>query len=263
MKKRQMIYSIFVICILFTILIVVFSQKNKASGLGMATQFLFAPLQKTVLHTTVSIMAKTSPQDITEENKMLKMQIAKLQLIAQDNTALRDQFHITHPSPHTLLPATIVGMPSYFPGIAAPDELILDKGKQDGVTAGKVVVYRDNFIGTIRISNDHFSLVTVAGNKGTSFTAKTTQTMALGVAKGQGNGQLILDNVVLSESLQVGDTVVTNGDTNLNGEGVLPGLIVGKITSVEKTPSALFQTANVQSLVNIAKLPLVFVIVGE
>ena len=73
---------------------------------------------------------------------------------------------------------------------------------------------------------------------------------------------MILDNVLLTENLKNGDLVLTKGDVNLNGEGFLPGLIVGKIISVEKSPSALFQKAQVEGLVDVTKLSTVFVITG-
>lgn len=70
---------------------------------------------------------------------------------------------------------------------------------------------------------------------------------------------MILDNVLLSETLKVGDVVLTNGDIDQNGKGLPPDLIVGKITSVDKNPSALFQKADVVSFVDFSKLSTLFV----
>jgi cell shape-determining protein MreC len=55
--------------------------------------------------------------------------------------------------------------------------------------------------------------------------------------------------------------VLTNGDVGLNGSGFPPDLIVGKITSIEKKPSALFQKAEVESFLDFSKITAVFVII--
>jgi cell shape-determining protein MreC len=54
---------------------------------------------------------------------------------------------------------------------------------------------------------------------------------------------------------------LTNGDITLSGSGFPPDLVVGKITSVEKKPSSLFQKAEVESFINFSKITAVFVIV--
>ncbi|HZJ18567.1 MAG TPA: rod shape-determining protein MreC, partial [Patescibacteria group bacterium] len=70
-----------------------------------------------------------------------------------------------------------------------------------------------------------------------------------------------LDNVLLSENLKKGDIILTKGDIDQEENGYPPDLIIGKIISVDKSPSALFQKADVVSLVDLSKLTTVFIIV--
>ena len=58
--------------------------------------------------------------------------------------------------------------------------------------------------------------------------------------------------------LQKGDLVVSKGDVS-RGVQVPPNLVIGKIISVNKQTSNLFQTAQVQSLVDVSRLERVFV----
>ncbi len=263
MKKRQILLLVFGVCFILAIIIFGLSNKQGKSSVGMIMQITFSPAEKLAYGLLQSFHHTSLEEQAKNENMILKTKLAKLQLLEQDNKALRDQFQTAMPSSQTLLPATIIGMPSFFPGISFPDELILDKGKKDRIDIGNVVIYKDNLVGIITKINDHFSLVTVVGNKQTSFTAKTAHTNALGVIKGEGNGQMQFNNVVLSENLQVGDLVVTNGNISLEGKGYPAGLIVGQISSIEKNPSALFQNANVQSLIDITHIPIVFVLMGN
>lgn len=263
MNKRQYVFPSFIICFLITIVLFIFFQKSLFNNLTIPIQLFFAPLQKFIFHTSQSIHAPTAEKKLRNENAMLKTQIAKDQLILQDNKAFRDQFHTTNPVPQTLLPASIINMPSFFPGINAPETFIVDKGTSDEITMRTAAVYKDNLIGTVTKSNAHFSEITLLSNKTISFTAKTSQTNALGVLRGLGNGEMIFDNVVLSDTLKAEDMVVTSGTTDLEGKGFPPGLVVGKIISIDKNPSALFQRARVQSLIDMSRLSLVFILLGE
>ena len=74
---------------------------------------------------------------------------------------------------------------------------------------------------------------------------------------------MTLDNVLLSENIKVGDIVTTKGDITLKRIGYPPDLIVGKIMSVDKNPSSLFQKARVESFVNLNKLYMVFILMNE
>ncbi len=71
---------------------------------------------------------------------------------------------------------------------------------------------------------------------------------------------MLLDNVLLSEQLNVSDIIVSKGDIDTEGKGFPRNLVVGRVTSIEKKPSALFQTARVKSNLDMSKLSLVFVI---
>jgi len=103
------------------------------------------------------------------------------------------------------------------------------------------------------------SVVDLLNHKGFSFTAKTTATHALGIMQGTGTETIVLNNVLLSDTLQKGDIVVTKGDINSDGLGFPPDLIIGKIISINKKASALFQSAEVERLVDVTRLEMVFV----
>ena len=106
------------------------------------------------------------------------------------------------------------------------------------------------------------SQVDLLTKKGVSFTVTTvsaSSTPAFGVIKGKGNGEMVLDNVLLSESLSIHDTVLTKGDIDSNGVGLTSGIVVGEITSIDKKPSSLFQTGQVKSPLDFSQLSFVFI----
>lgn len=214
---------------------------------------LFLPLQRA----SYKISQKTPLQ---QENVLTVAQnIATQKKLEEDNKALRDQFLTASVSNTQLLPAHVIGAPGFVPGVTQPTYLTLDLGEASGVKLGQAVVYKDNVIGNVTRVSKALAVVSPISRAHTNITAKTVKTSAIGILKGQGD-TLLLDNVVLSDTLTVDDIVVTKGDVNENGVGFPPNLVIGKIVSVDKKPSALFQKARVKSLLDISKLSTVFVI---
>lgn len=196
---------------------------------------------------------------LTSENQILRSQLSKSQSLTADDKALRDQFAQTKINPLSLLPAKVVGFPSFIPGETDPTFLVLDKGLSDGVKVGSAVILNDDLVGKVILAESSYSKVALVTSQDT-FSAKTGKSgEILGVAKGQGSS-ILLDNVLLSQNLIKGDLVLTKGDLNENGQGYPPDLVVGKIVSIEKKPSDLFQKAEVQSFVNFKNLSTVFIL---
>lgn len=250
MKRVKAIFPIFFIFIILSLIILFFFQ-NPLSG---ALQTLMLPVQRWTFSSATPHVSKeqTSQEKLQQENSDLRTQLAQMHEIQEDNKALHDQFEIASPAPKTLLPARIVGMHD--------DALLIDKGADEGLHVGDIVVVKDNLIGKVTKITPHISQVTLITNPTTSFTAKTSKTGAVGVIKAQGGDSIILDNVVLSDKLEQNDTIVTKGDLDAQGNGYPPDLIVGKIVSVNKKASSLFQSAKVESLVDFSSLQMVFVI---
>ncbi len=251
-------FSIFFVFLLFSILIFLFSRVGWLDGVEGALQYIFLPVQRV----TDGFFRRDDVGEVgrlRDENMVLRAELVKEKGIEKDNAALRDQFAQSYPKPERLMPANVVGMPGFLPGVSPVEEIIIDKGSGDGVKAGKVVVFKDILIGRVVRVSPHLSVVNVVSRTGFSFTAETNKTSALGVLTGAGGGEMVFENVSLSERLGQGDMVISKGDVNAGGEGVPAGLVVGRIASVNKKASSLFQSAEVESLVDVGRLKMVFV----
>lgn len=172
--------------------------------------------------------------------------------------ALRDQFETTTVVTATLLPAKIIGFEGFLPGVSRPTGIVLDLGSRNGVKSGLAVVYKNNLVGKIGKVTQDRSQVILLSKSGWSFTAKTTESDANGLVAVE-NGDIFLKNVVLSDKISKKDIVVTKGDMTLSGSGFPPDIVVGEVSSVEKKASSLFQTAKVQSFVDVTHLTTVFI----
>lgn len=251
-------FSIFFIFFLLSIFIFIFSRVGWLNGVEGVIQSVFLPVQRM----TDGFFRRDDAGEVgrlRDDNMVLRAELAKEKGIEKDNAALRDQFVKSYPKAENLMPANVVGMPGFLPGISSAEEIIISKGSGDGVKVGKAVVFKDVLVGRVVRVSAHLSVVDVVGREGVSFTAETSNTSALGVLTGAGGGEIVLENVLLSDKLAKGDMVISKGDVNARGEGVPAGLVVGRIASVERQASSLFQSAEVESLVDIRRLRLVFV----
>ena len=197
---------------------------------------------------------------LEQENLDLRSQISAIDRLKKENQALLDQFQTQELKTAFLLPTRILGAPGFVPGISLPLYFVVDKGSDNKVKIGQAVVFKNQLIGQVATLTSTNAKINLIYNPTFSFTAKT-QKGASGVIRGDGR-DMILDNVLLSDSIEVGDLVHTKGDANLES-GILPDLMVGKIVSLEKDPSALFQKAKVKALLNFNNLSDVFIIIGE
>lgn len=266
MHGRRKILPVFVVFFLLSLLIFVFSQRGWMNGMTGVLQVITLSIQRSSFAFFHNYSRGERDSGLTKfrnENRDLRIQLVKLKALEKDNRALRDQFAVTNPSSKALMPAFIVGMPAFIPGVSTIDEIIIDKGSGDKVMVGSSIVFKDNLIGKVVKTSPHLSVVNLLNHKGNSFTVKTSATNALGISQGEGNDRIVINNVLLSDTLRKGDIVVTKGDVGEAGKGFPPNLVVGKIVSVSKKASSLFQSAEVERLVDVIDLEMVFVVLGD
>lgn len=263
MQKRKSFLGIFIFFLALSFLILASSRVSFLQPIDSLTKAIFSPFQSLTYGISSKLTNLTTSREIkrlSDENKDLTKKIVDQKKLEADNNALRDQFQITNPRSTNLVPAQIVGAPGFLPGISVPETVIVNRGEKDGVTVGNAVIFKDNLIGRVVKTSSYLSTVLLITNSSSSFTATTLETNSAGVVKGQGGGEIILDNVLLSENLKKGDVVLTKGDMDQDTVGFPANIIVGKITSVSKKPSDLFQRAEVTSLIDFVKLTDVFII---
>lgn len=263
MQKRKNFLPHFLGFIILSLIVFAIVQIPILKPVTSIFQGFFSPVQK-ISHNIFLNLANAGGnkelENLKSKNLSLIKRLADENKLSQDNRALRDQFETTNPSSQTLIPASVVGAPGFIPGVSVPENLIIDKGEADKIAIGDAIIYKDNLVGKVTKTTSYLSVVTLISSSSLSFTAKTLQTQTLGVLKGEGGGDMVLDNVLLSDKLITGDIVLTKGDFEDNGQGFPPNLVVGKISSVSKNPSDLFQKAEIKSFIDFSKINMVFVL---
>ena len=176
-----------------------------------------------------------------------EQRIAELTEAARENEELRQLLDITEQLDMDLLPVRIISRePSNFAWEAG-----IDAGTDDGVRIGMPVVAnadgRGALAGTVVRVTDDTATVRFVVDTRSAVIALDQASRALGEIGGQAGGQLVMRNVPVTETVEVGDTIVSAGLTVGDESSRYPGgLLIGTVQAVEEDPNALTQTAFVR-----------------
>lgn len=137
--------------------------------------------------------------------------------------------------------------------------MTINAGSSDGVGVGDSVVLGQVLVGKVASITPHQATVRlpIYENEKIAVVARGETDgvrRAAGVLVGQGD-RLILDKVVLSDSLEIGDLIMTVG------EGYERDLVVGKVAEVITREDQLFKKARVETAVDYSRLERVFVLI--
>lgn len=262
MLRKRTIFSTFLIVFFLSALLLILANFGILNSFSSILSKLTFPVQKNIYKafgSAFSYNSNTRLNELEEDNLNLNKKIVDQRKLENDNKALRDQFAVTKPRSTILLPAKVIGFPSFIPNLSFPETILIDKGSDDGLRVGQAVVFKDNLIGKISKITANKSSIELITHPNSTFTAKVLNSKSEGVVKGLGGGEMILDNVLLSDSLKTSELVLTKGSLTIDNTGFPADLIVGKIIAIDKNPSALFQSAGIKSLVDFSSLETVFI----
>lgn len=261
MQNRQNFLPFFLVFLALSIFVIVIGRVGALNGISSIFNKSALPLR----NASVNILSLKSLQnkkinELISENQRLNKELSDKKNILLENKALKDQFAISSLNSQNLIPAKVIGAPGFIPGVSLPEYLIIDKGSADGILSRSTVILGNYLVGKVVNVNNNSSKVELIIYKKSLFSAKVSDSNISGIIRGNGNEILILDNVLLAQELKRDSIVLTKGDKDEKNEGYPPDLTVGKIISIEKKSSDLFQKAEVRSLIDFKNLDIVFVL---
>ena len=190
---------------------------------------------------------RTENDRLRSELAGAEQRVAELTEAARENDSLRQLLGITEALEMELLPVRVVSRD--------PSNLVwevgIDAGADHGLAEGMPVVGNADgtgaLAGTVVSATDDSARVRFIVDTRSVVIALDQASRALGEIHGQPGGQLVMVNVPVTETLEVGGTIVSAGLTFGEEASRYPGgLLIGRIQAVEPDPNALTQTAFVR-----------------
>lgn len=251
-QKRNIVITL-VVLFVFSLGIFFYKDSQPVAFFEGVIQSMFS-VPKQSLYS----FGKSGEVDSSTDKKFreLEQRMVDYQLLKSDNEALKSQFDSSGETSISLVAAKIIG----FQGESRhPSQFVINVGKKNKIKIGMTVIYQKNLIGKIEKVSSNYSVVETPFNSKFKVLAKYPDTGANGILVGR-NDFLLFDGVVITDTLKKDGIIVTKGEVDSNGVGVVPDIIIGKITSISKNETAPFQSAEVNPLIDYTRLSNVFVI---
>lgn len=254
-SQRKKIITTLIVLFILSILVYVYRDSRPVLVVQGAFQSFFN-VPKSVIYALGKKENDKRIADLTQKNRELTQKLVDFELTKKDNDALRSQFATSGAISQNLVAAKIIG----FQGErSSPTFFIINAGLKDSIKSGMSVIFQKYLIGKVITVTQDYSVVSTILNQKFQVLAKLPETNANGILIGK-NDFMLFDGVVITDSLKKDGVIVTKGEIDKDGVGVVPDMIIGKIVSISKNETAPFQSAQVMPLLDLSKLTDVFVI---
>ncbi len=178
---------------------------------------------------------------LERERGELLARIGLLEAVRQENETLRAALSLRDEGEAGALPAAIVG----FLREGRDEYLLLDKGTQDGIGIGDIVVDRNRVLGGTVVSvGQRFARVILLSSASRSTDIVLPASDLRAIARGNNARELIIDLVPQDSEVTIGDIVLAAP----RATGGRRSLVVGEIREVKKAEHEVFKSVRAVQL---------------
>jgi len=197
-------------------------------------------------------------QSLEAENKQLLMANAQLSYLKEENEILRQHLRFFENNNFNYLLARVMIKQLPLNKSGEISQILIDRGSQQGLITGLAVLDSQGLIigrvGQVKKYSAEVSLLTDNHCRLAVTIQQTNRVM--GIAQGQAGLTVSLDFIPQTENIAVNDLVVTSGlEANLPA-----GLLLGRVSQVDKASNELWQQAIIKPLGQLSNLSLVSVL---
>jgi rod shape-determining protein MreC len=260
----------FLVLLVVSVILMGFSSNPAVRDLQNGVSFAFRPIQgalDSLARTVSSVVTTVSEIDrltvdnaaLRAENERLTAENARLEEIRRENESLTALLQLRAGLDFATVATTVIARESSeFRRL-----VVLDKGTDDGIAVGDVVVAAGGALAgrVTEVGPDSAKVVLLTDSSSTVIGQLTTNA-ATGQVVGQMGGVLIMRQIDSGETVAPGDEVVTAGIELGSGlRSPYPkGLLVGQVVDVKRDANDVVQTAFLQPAANLDKLEFLLVI---
>ena len=196
---------------------------------------------------------KESNAELTAENLELYGKLAKLSQLEEENSLLREQLNLSKKAINAQ-PASIIGR-----DFANNRSFVINKGGSDGLRNGMAVISKgETVVGRIIDTSYNTAKIQTILDTQNKIAAMTEGSRVSGLIRGLGS-DIIFDLIAKNKKPEVGELIISSGT-----DGNWPrGLIVGRVGQIKAADSQVFNTINIEMLLNISELNDIFVILNN
>ena len=261
---------VFVVLLTITVLLMALSSNPFVREVQNGVSFAFRPIQvgiDDVAKTISSVDGTVAEIDrlrvdnaaLQAENDRLTAENARLNEIARENDNLTALLQLRAGFDYQTVAANVIARESS----EFRKSIVIDRGTDQGLKVGDVAVAAGGALAgrVTDVTNGTARILLLTDTQSTVIGQLSTNA-ATGEVVGQLGGVLIMDQIDVTETVTVGDEVVTAGIELASGvRSPYPkGLLIGQVVDVKHDANAVVQTAYLQPAARLDKLETLLVI---
>jgi rod shape-determining protein MreC len=237
-------------------------------GLRTGTQTALTPVQK--VGSWVVSPFRNFISDVTHlgrtQNQMDKLQAEndRLRLALQNRETadaqlkqLKGVLNLAGTAGYKVVSAKVISQGS---STSFTQTITIDAGTTSGIHTNMTVLSGYGLVGVVKYAYKNSALVQLASDPAFKIGARIAGTQQIGILSGQGTRKGVLQLLDNTTQIRKGDALLARGSQN--GRPFVPGVPIGEVTSVDNSPGAVTQTADVKFYSNFSTLGVVAVVVS-
>lgn len=140
--------------------------------------------------------------------------------------------------------------------------VLIGAGGDAGVKVGHVVVSEQGVVGRVSAVGPTYGKVLLLTDPASTVSAIVQGSRATGIVRGQYGDTLVMDWILQTEEVALGDTVITAGLALANDlRSIYPkGLVIGTVVALDRSENAAYKRAVVLPAVDLRRLEQVLVV---
>ncbi|WP_164848328.1 rod shape-determining protein MreC [Halobacteriovorax sp. HLS] len=241
-------------------------EKQETSAFENIMIDFFAPMQKSVtfVHNSFNSVFDNYIANVNASKENAKLQMVMSDLKSQifsykemelENIRLKGLLDFGEDLPYKKVLAQVVARD------ASSDFRVLriNKGLSDGLKLQATVVTGSGLVGFVYRLTDHFADVLTILDPNNRVDSLVKRIRAHGIIEGDSDLRCLMKYVNRTEPIILNDEVLTSGLGNLYPKGIL----IGKVSKIERQSYGMTQEIEISPVVNFGKLEEVIVLVSE
>lgn len=184
---------------------------------------LFTTIQREYLGVIFYHRNMVQREELQKEVDILKNRLNDIQETARENARLRELFNLKQKTSFKVIAAQVVARSADN----WASVIMINKGRRNGVRNGFVVINYLGLVGRVVQVQEFSSKVMLLNDTNMGVSAIISRSRQEGLVSGTLGNSLIMKYLPREADIQVADTIVTSGLTDVYPKGILIGTVVG------------------------------------
>ena len=222
-----------------------------------AGSWLVSPFRNFLSDVTHLGRTRNHMEKLTAENEKLRLTLQNRKTADAQLKQLKGVLNLAGTAGYEVVNAKVISQGSTT---SFTQTITIDAGTSSGVRANMTVLSGYGLVGVVKYAYRDSALVQLASDPAFKIGARIAGTQQIGILSGQGTRKGVLQLLDNTTQVRKGDALLARGSQN--GRPFVPGVPIGEVISVDNSPGAVTQTADVKFYTNFSTLGVVAVVVS-